>query len=87
MIKKGFFLDLWGHYLEPACSKERVRKRSMSTLNNISASISMVFFFQTFMTYWVILAHFPDSPKLGFYVTKLHDLSKFTTFLFLGRFA
>jgi len=30
-----FFSDLWGHYLKPACSEERVGERSMSTLNNI----------------------------------------------------
>ena len=34
-----------------------------------------------------ILTHFPDSLQLGLYVTKLHDMSKLTTFLFLGRFA
>jgi len=54
------YLDLWGHYLKPACSKARliVRKRSMSTLNIISASISMVFF----SNFYDLLGHFDPLP-------------------------
>ena len=52
------FLDLWGHYVKPACSKVRVRKRSMSTFNNISASISMVFF----SDFYDLLGHFDPLP-------------------------
>ena len=58
MIKKWDFLHLWGHYLKPACSKERVGGRSMSTLNNISASISMVFF----SDFYDLLGHFDPLP-------------------------
>jgi len=83
--QKGIFLDLWGHYLEPACSEERVGERSMSTLNNILHRFPWYFF----GLLWPIrsfLTHFPDSLQLDLYVTKLH-MSKLTTFLFLGRFA
>jgi len=85
VIKNGIFLDLWGHYLKPACSKERVRERSMSTLNNILHRFH--YFFRLLWSIGSHLTHFPDSVQLGFYVTNLHDISKLTTFLFLRRFA
>jgi len=86
VLKKLFFSDLWGHYLKPACSEERVGERSMSTLNNILHWFHY-YFFRLLWPIESLLTHFPDSFQLGFYVTNLHDISKLTTFLFLGRFA
>jgi len=56
--KKRDFLDLWGHYVKPACSEERVGERSVSTLNNILHRFPW-YFFWTCMTYSVIFDPLP----------------------------
>jgi len=55
LLKKGFFLDLWSHYLKPACSEERVGERTMSTLNNILHRFPWYFFL---LDCYDILGHF-----------------------------